>query len=479
MAERSDVATSLNNVAAVEAERFLIGTLLAEPDAITEVAWLTPEDFQIERHRWAYDAIADLRLAGKAANVVTVPDELRRAGRLWRDGEADLMELAASPPSFAYARHYAEQVRRAKRRAMVAALGQRAVVMAGAQNGTDPVAKLALLTAEIDELYPDPDAIDHGRVWTYADIDRLLGPMRWEWQDWLAKGFVTMVAAEPGVGKSMLALRVAASYILGWSWPDGSPFTGERGRVLWCETESGEVMNRDRMKAWGIPLEDVLVAGVNPLDGISLENLRDLDRVRRDAMREDVRLVVIDSLSGSHSRNEAESEVGLLVKAVAQIARDAAKPIIISHHLNKQARTDRISLLNVRGSTAIAQFVRTIWALDAPDLDDSTALRLYQVKNNVARKPAPIGLRITSEGMSSIPVPSGPAAENPVDQIRNLLLDMVTPEGVPVTEIETAVKELRASMSTARRAKKDLSIYTIQRGGEYLWAMPAGPEVVN
>ncbi len=462
-----------------EAEECFLGTLLFDPDTFYLAGWLTPDDFQIERNRWIFEAICRRHEAGDDCSFLEVDQELRNAGKIG-PGLIDsvyVMDLVQRPPSYNYVDHYARRVRAARRRQ---ALADGIPGIIAKVNGLDPVTKTAALLAAIDERFPDPEQVARtGQVWTYADIDKLLGPIAWEWEGWLAKGIATLIAAEPGTGKSMLALRIAATYILGWSWPDGTPYTGERGAVLWCETESGEAMNRDRMKEWGIPLEQVIVAGVNPLDGISLESLRDVDQVRQLAARDDVRLIIIDSLSGSHSKSESENEVGLLVKAVAQVARDTQKPVLITHHLNKQFRTNRISLLNVRGTTAIAQYVRMIWALDAPDLDDSTALRLYSIKNNLARRPEEIGLRITSTGMSSIPVPQEPEQDRQIDRARAALVDMIDEDGIPVREIESAMKDLGVSMPTARRAKRELRLDTLSREGQNLWVLPKESKIVQ
>lgn len=460
-----------------EAEECFLGTLLFDPDTFYQAGWLTPDDFQIERNRWVFEAICRRHEAGGDCSFLEVVQDLRNIGKIG-PGLIELayvMELQQRPPSYNHAEHYARRVRKACRHK---ALAEGMPGILAKPNGVDPGIKTAALLANINERFPDPELVTQTeQLWTYADIDKLLGPMEWEWEGWLAKGFATLIAAESGIGKSMLALRLAATYILGWTWPDGTPYLGPRGRVLWCETEAGEAMNRDRMRDWGIPMEEVIVAGTNPLDGISLESLRDVALVRRLAERDDVRLIIIDSLSGSHTKSEAENEVGLLVKAVAQIARDAQKPVVITHHLNKQFRTNRTTLLNVRGSTAIAQYVRLVWSLDAPNKDDSTALRLYVIKNNLSRRPAEIGLRILENGMSSIPVPQADeATDNPINKAKEALLDLVTEEGIPVDEIEEAMKRIEVSMSTARRAKADLRLDTVSRGGRYLWAVRPGTE---
>ena len=49
---------------------------------------------------------------------------------------------------------------------------------------------------------------------TWADIAAMLGPITWSWRGWLPDGLLTIVAAEPGVGKSALCLRIAQTLSL-------------------------------------------------------------------------------------------------------------------------------------------------------------------------------------------------------------------------------------------------------------------------
>ena len=36
----------------------------------------------------------------------------------------------------------------------------------------------------------------------------------WTWEDWIPDGYVAMIAAEAGVGKSLVALRLGASALM-------------------------------------------------------------------------------------------------------------------------------------------------------------------------------------------------------------------------------------------------------------------------
>ena len=91
---------------------------------------------------------------------------------------------------------------------------------------------------------------------TWADLDEAETPIQWDWPGWLPRGFLTVVASEAGVGKSSLCLHVAASYIDGRAWPDGSPFTARRGKILWVESEGSQRANLERLKNWGLDLPD-------------------------------------------------------------------------------------------------------------------------------------------------------------------------------------------------------------------------------
>lgn len=459
-----------------EAERCLLGTLLSEPAALSEAGWLRGDDFQIDKHRWIFEAITRLAGAGKAANVVTVPAELQRAGRVWKDRDIELMELAALPPSYSYGRFYAERIRRARRRQALQSVASEAARLLAKQNGVDPVAKVAMLTAEIDELYPDPDSLGTGayQFSTWQDLEGAIGPIEWDWPGWLPKGFATMIAAEPGIGKSVLALRLAATYLLGWSWPDGTPYAGTPGKVLWCETEGGQALNLARATAWGLPTDRILTPTSNPLDSISLEDYRQLDSIRQIAAGEDIRLIVVDSFSGGSSKDENDAEAGRVVKTIAEVARDAGLPLVITHHLNKSWRSNRITLANIRGSTAIAQFVRLVWALDKPDPEEQTALRLYGVKNNLGLSPKEIGLQVTDTGMQLLrEVPEAPKPDTVVDRAAEFLLDLLQREPLPKREIESAFESEGLSLAALRRAESRLNITKVKRSdGPWMWSLP-------
>jgi hypothetical protein len=55
-------------------------------------------------------------------------------------------------------------------------------------------------------------------------------PVAWLWPSRLARGKLTLLAGEPGVGKSQIAVDLAARITRGSEWPDGS--RAPRGSVI-------------------------------------------------------------------------------------------------------------------------------------------------------------------------------------------------------------------------------------------------------
>ena len=240
------------------------------------------------------------------------------------------------------------------------------------------------------------------RVSTWADMAREVGPIRWVWEGWLAAGFLTMVAAGLEMGKSNLCLRIASCFLRGDPWPDGSPCELPPTSILWCETEAGQAMNLDRARKWGLPLDRIVTPLADSLADVNLDHPDHRRAIAAVAAQEDIGLVIVDSLSGRSTRDEKSAAFGEVTGWLASLARETGKPILLTHHLRKRGPNDSdpnrsVTLEMLRGSTAIAQTARTVWALDKPD-SASDWRRLTQINNNLAKPAPPLGLKISTDG---------------------------------------------------------------------------------
>jgi putative DNA primase/helicase len=315
---------------------------------------------------------------------------------------------------------------------------------------------------------------DDPLVSTWADLEAILGPVCWSWPGWLPIGMLTILAGESGSGKSALALRLAGCYLRGDPWPDGKPFDGDLGGVLWCEAEAAQALNLDRGKKWGLPL-DRIYNHRDPLDDLQLDNPEHLAAMARVAQNPDVRLIVVDSLRGANKRDENSSDTMAVVQWLAQLARDTGKPLLLTHHLRKRSITDNetVELDRLRGSSAIVQPARVIWALDIPDAQQREVKRLKVVKSNLAKFPEPVGMTIDEDGVKFVKAPVAPHVETVRDRAADLLLALLADGPMEATEILGEFDQAGISERTMKEAKKSLAINSVRKGKVWYWSLPA------
>ncbi|MCK5307161.1 MAG: AAA family ATPase [Zetaproteobacteria bacterium] len=312
---------------------------------------------------------------------------------------------------------------------------------------------------------------------TWDEMAGLIGDVSWAWQPWLPRGFVTIVAAEVGIGKSVLCLRIAASILCGELWPDNSAYESERGAVLWCETEAAQALNMARAKAWGLPIDKIYSPKIddNPITDVALDLTQHQDQVSEMANWPDVRLIVVDSLRGAHRGDENSSSIEV-VKWLAQLARDTDKPVLLTHHLRKRGLLDLdgiISLDRVRGSSAIIQTSRVVWAIDRPDIEIE-ARRLSVIKSNLTRFPDPVGLEINDAGIEFGEAPEKPHEDTPTERAVDLLRALLADGPMKQPDIEDEAKGAGIAWNAVRQAKKRLNIVSKRKDLDgWYWALPA------
>jgi len=310
---------------------------------------------------------------------------------------------------------------------------------------------------------------------TWLDMAKLLGPITWAWQLWLANGFMTILAAETGKGKSMLALRLAGCFILGWPWPDGSAFTGERGKVLWCEAEGAQALNLERAGKWGLPLDSLLNPLGDPLASIDLDNFQHKQAIVTAAKREDVRFIVVDSLSAASKRRDENSSAMLqVVTWLATLARDVGKPLVTNHHLRKKGILDggEPTLDRLRGYSGIVQPARLVWALHSPDAERPEALRLSVLKSNLGRFPKPVGMAINDEGCVDFgEAPKAPQKKSRLEEAMTWLEDTLSKGAQKQADIAVSAEKSGIAWGTLDRARKALGVESVKTEVGWLWRL--------
>jgi hypothetical protein len=230
--------------------------------------------------------------------------------------------------------------------------------------------------------------------------------LEWLWKGWLLRGLPSLLAAVPGTGKSYLALDLALRTIVGGIYPDGQQVE-VTGPVLYVDAENTPAIHKERVKPWPAPalrqLYLMLPAPERFL--INLDDARDRDRLLDMCYVLRPALVIVDSYGACTLKGENNKEdVQSLLAFFNVLAREFRCGLLVVHHLRKGAPTQLsylpMTIDNIRGSSHIAAVARHIWGLQfvptGPEMDANGPRRLWVMKSNVGRAPAPLGVRFQS-----------------------------------------------------------------------------------
>jgi hypothetical protein len=146
---------------------------------------------------------------------------------------------------------------------------------------------------------------------------------------------------------------------------------------------------------------------------------------------------------------------------------------MLLHHLRKRGILDvggkGISLDRVRGSTAIVQTARVVWALDVPDTNAAEVKRLSVIKNNLARFPEPIGVTCDDDGVEFVPAPQEERKETLETKAVDLLYALLSKGAMTVPDLKDNFEGAGISWRTATRAGHKINVTMFKRKGDGLW----------
>ncbi|MBM4037056.1 MAG: hypothetical protein FJ290_00965 [Planctomycetes bacterium] len=235
------------------------------------------------------------------------------------------------------------------------------------------------------------------------------GGVKWLWPGRIPLGKVSLLVGDPGLGKSLLALDMAARVSRGLLWPDGGG-TAPSGRVLVLSAEDdADDTIRPRLEALGGDPMKVAALRVTGHPGRratwAFSMARDLPEVA-DAMveRGDVRLVVLDPLNAYLGRRDTGSS-GAVLAAMAPLQALAAgtgAAVLGISHLNKRATGPM--LYRAMGNVALVAASRSAWGAVADAATPGRRL-LLPLKCNLAAPPPGLAYRIVpSTASPGVPV---------------------------------------------------------------------------
>ena len=209
----------------------------------------------------------------------------------------------------------------------------------------------------------------------------------WIWPDYIPAGKITVLAGDPGMGKSTIALDIVSRISQGTSMP-----TGGRSVSGTCLIASAEDAPEDtitpRLIAADANLKRVgIMREVMIDDEVKFLTFpRDLERMRSVIIKMGVRLVVIDPLNAFLERGTdsyKDQDIRSVLAPFEAIAQETMCAILIVAHLNKKEESS--VLYRVGGSVGFTGAARSVLSVSKTQKDGIRVL--YSVKTNLGKIP--------------------------------------------------------------------------------------------
>jgi hypothetical protein len=303
-----------------------------------------------------------------------------------------------------------------------------------------------------------------------ADVE--MTPIPWLWPGYLPQGAVTLLVGDPGKGKTLVSLDLAARVSAGKPWPDETPNTHGPATVivLTAEDDLGYTV-RPRIEVAGGDVSRIKVVNQS-IAKPTLSLTKSLDWLKQEIEQSGVMLLVIDPLSAYMPGVDCfkDNEVRSHLAPFVQLTQQHGVTVLAIVHMSKNI--ERGALQRVLGSTAFVALARATFMVSLDPEDEEQ--RLFTCpKCNLSRYPQGLTFHIMEQGLSGgiiapVAVWDGTTDLHPDEVLRKLvkgrpestliesdILDALAQGPVPVKELET---HLEMNERTRRRYGKKLGI---------------------
>ena len=293
--------------------------------------------------------------------------------------------------------------------------------------------RLRLSNEDLKDIIDDILGLEPGMTHQYqslAEIGPNLPEITFFWQNWLPRGYITTLAAWPGVGKTYLSLDLASRIIQGLPAPDEQKFDNRTGNIIFVDTEDLLPEVWARWLAMGMDGSKFYPVRRPPRQLIDLADpyyQDDLIDMCYD-LRPD--MVIVDSFSMAHLKGENTIEdVREILLFLDELPREFDCAEFLIHHPRKPppGLTQPITMHDLRGSGLLLAMSRMILGFDVvrngPDDDPNGPRRLRVLKTNFSVYPKPLAVHFK------------PSFRNPEKaELSYSKHDFFTPEASTLTE---------------------------------------------
>jgi hypothetical protein len=317
-------------------------------------------------------------------------------------------------------------------------------------------------------------------------------PVRWLWEPYIPRGKLVLLDGDPRVGKSFIAIDLAARLSRGSTLPDGKPGRDPHTTLILSAEDGVADTIRPRAEAAGADLDRI--KAIRAFGDVGIHFPRDTQALSLLIMETRADLVIIDPLMAFLHRHDKPCRFESVASPVNQLGEIAAETdctILLIRHLRKSLHDK--SIYRGLGSVGIIGAARV--ALLAAQLpgDQSTCV-LAVTKSNLGPTPPALGYEFHSDEMGRGRIEwIGPVrceADDlgliaprmlwPRDRAADWLLHQLARGPVPASDILQLAAAASIPERTLNRAKTTANVYSYQVQLEndqriWYWYDPAAP----
>ena len=322
-------------------------------------------------------------------------------------------------------------------------------------------------------------------------------PLKWLWPGVLPLGKLSMIVGDPGLGKSLLTLDVAARVSQGAASPDGSHNVIGEVILLSAEDDPSDTI-RPRLDAAGalpslIQFVEAVTEGKRQRGFNLTADVARLDR----AIGENTRLVIVDPITAYLGAIDSHvtSDVRGVLAPLAELAARRSVAIVGVSHLNKGSSA---AMYRVTGSLAFVAAARAVWAVGR-DPQDAGRILMLPVKMNLAPNEGGFAYRVSVCEGTMITAPhvvwepgriqgdademlqAGRDSEDHSEKVeaREWLAEVLAAGPVAQADLRRAATEAGLSWATVRRAKKTAGAVSEKSGFSGGWTWTLAPKALK
>lgn len=300
-------------------------------------------------------------------------------------------------------------------------------------------------------------------------------PVKWLWYPYIPLGKITIMQGNSGIGKTMLALNIAAALSKGEFLP-GDTHPRDPISIIYNTAEDGLGDTiKPRLRAAGADL--TRINNIN--ERFNTVTMTD-ERIEKSVCGLGAKLLILDPIQaylGAKTDINKANEVRPIFAQLQRVAEDnECAVILIGHQGKNQMYSELQSLLGSTDQVAAARSVLTV----TKHPNNETLSLINHTKSSLSASGKSLTFSIDENGKIVWGdfidnTNNGDDSEEKTtkrDLAKDFLCEFLANGAVSANEIYSAANANQISSKTLQRSKKAIGIISYSEGGMWYWKLP-------